>query len=155
MEMPPLHHELRHHVDHLDYMLYYNQQEADRACTKANLDHLALLEARNTITLFARERRRLRRQRQERDDTIAELKAKGAEQTEYLSVLETHLEEAEKEGIDLHKERDALLSNDEDYLEDMHMEDQDDDHDDGFIDEEEEDVLVVDLDDDESEVPDL
>jgi hypothetical protein len=31
MEMPPLHHDLRHHVDHLDFMLYSTQQEADRA----------------------------------------------------------------------------------------------------------------------------
>jgi hypothetical protein len=83
-----------------------------------------------------------------------ELKAKVAELTEYLNDLETHLEEA-KEGIDLRKERDALLSDDEDYFEDMHMEDQEDDHDDGFINDEEEDVLVVDLDDDESEVPDI
>jgi hypothetical protein len=61
---------------------------------------------------------------------------------------------AEEEGIDLHKERDALLSDDEDYMEDKDMEDQEDDDDDGFIDDEV-DAPVVDLDDDESEVPDV
>jgi chromosome segregation ATPase len=79
------------------------------------------LEARGTIRLLARERRRLRSQHQERDDTIEELKAKVAEMIEYLSNLETHLEETEEEGIDLRKERDALLSDDEDYMEDKDM----------------------------------
>jgi hypothetical protein len=60
----------------------------------------------------------------------------------------------EEEGIDLRKEKDALLSDDEDYLEDMDMEDQEDEDDDEFIDEEEEDVHVVDL-DDESEALDV
>jgi chromosome segregation ATPase len=141
-------------MDHLDFMLYSTQQEADRARTKANLDHFALLEARGTIRLLARERWRLRRLRQERDDTIEKLKAKVAEMTEYLSDLETHLEEAEEEGIDLRKERDALLSDDEDYMEDKDMEDQEDDDDEGFINDEEEDALVVDL-DDEPEVPNV
>jgi hypothetical protein len=155
MEMPPLHHELRHHVDHLYFMMYSTQQEADYARTKANLDHFVLLEVRGTIRLLAREHRCLHRQRRERDDTIEELKAKVAEMTEYLSDLETHHKEAEEEGIDLRKERDALLSDDEDYMEDMDMEDQEDDDDDGFIDDEEVDAPVVDLDDDESEVPDV
>jgi hypothetical protein len=74
--------------------------------------------------------------------------------TEYLSDLETHLEETEEEGIDLRKERDALLSDDEDYMEDKDMEDQEDDDDEGFINDEEEDALVVDL-DDEPEVPNV
>jgi hypothetical protein len=49
------------------------------------------------------------------------LKAKVAELTEYISNLETHLGKAKEEGIDLHKEGDALLSDDEDYLEDMDL----------------------------------
>jgi hypothetical protein len=81
-----------------------------------------------------------------------ELEVKVAELTEYLSDFETHLKDAEEEGIDLRKERDALLSDDEDYLEDMDMEDDDDN---GFIDDEEEDAPVVDLDDDESKVPNV
>jgi hypothetical protein len=73
---------------------------------------------------------------------------------EYLSDLETHLEEAEEEGIDLRKERDALLSDDENYMEDKDTKDQEDDDDEGFINDEEEDALVVDL-DDEPEVPNV
>jgi hypothetical protein len=48
----------------------------------------------------------------------------------------------------------TLLSDDEDYLEDMDMEDQEDEDDDEVIDEEEKDALVVDL-DDESEALDV
>jgi hypothetical protein len=155
MNMPG-HHELSHHVDHLDFMLYCTQQEADRARTKANLDHFALLEARSTIKLFARESKCHCRQRKARDDTIVELEVKVAELTKYLTDLEIHLEDAEEDGIDLRMERDALLSDDEDYLEDMYMEDQEDDDDDGFIDDdEEEDAPVVDLDDNESMVQDV
>jgi hypothetical protein len=154
MEMPPLHHELRHHVDHLDFMMYSILQEADRARAKANLDHFALLQARGTIKLLAKERRHLRRQCQARDDTIGKLKAKVTELKDHIRDLENHLEKVEEEGIDLRKEKDALLSDDEDYLEDMDMEDQEDEDDDEFIDEEEKDAHVVDL-HDESEPLDV
>jgi hypothetical protein len=75
------------------------------------------------------------------------LKAKVTELKDYISDLENHLEKVEEEGIDLHKEKDAHLSDDEDYLEDMDMEDQEDEDDDEFINEEEKDAPVVDLDD--------
>jgi cell division protein FtsB len=99
MERPPLHHELRHHVDHLDFMLYSTQQEVDRAHANANLDHFALLQARGTIKLLAKERRHLRRQRQARNDTIGKLKAKVTELKDYISDFENHLEKVEEEGM--------------------------------------------------------
>jgi uncharacterized protein (DUF3084 family) len=155
MEMPPLHHKLTHHVDHLDFMLYSTQQEADRARAKANLDYFVLLQAKGTIKLLAKERRHLRRQRQARDDTIEKLKAKVTKLKDYICDLENHLKKVEEEGIDLRKEKDALLSDDEDYLEDMDMEDQEDeDDDDEFIDEEEKDAHMVDI-DNESEALDV
>jgi hypothetical protein len=58
------------------------------------------------------------------------LKAKVSKLRDYISDLENHLEEVEEVGIDLRKERDALLSDDEDYLEDMDMEDHEDEDDD-------------------------
>jgi hypothetical protein len=82
------------------------------------------------------------------------LKARVSKLKEYVSDLENHLEEVEEEGIDLCKERDALLIDDEDYLEDMNMEDHEDEDDDDFIDDEEEDAHIVDL-DDESEALDV
>jgi vacuolar-type H+-ATPase subunit I/STV1 len=134
MNMPG-HNELSHHVDHMDFLLYSTQQEADYARTKANLEHFALVEARSTIRILARERKSLRRQRQERDETIDELKAKVPELTEYIGDLENHL--GEEEGIDLRKEENALVSDEDDFMEDL--EDQEDDEDAGFIEDEEED----------------
>jgi hypothetical protein len=56
----------------MDFLLYSTQQEADRARTKANLEHFALVEARITIRILARDRKSLRRQRDERDQIIEE-----------------------------------------------------------------------------------
>jgi hypothetical protein len=123
------------HIDHMDFLLYSTQQEADRAHTKANLEHFTLEEARSTIRILARERKSLRRQRQERDETIDDLKAKVAELTEYIGDLENHL--GEEEGIDIRKEDNAHISDEDDFMEDL--EGQKDDEDVGFIEEDEED----------------
>jgi hypothetical protein len=44
------------YIDHMDFLLYSTQQEVDRARTKANLEHFALVEARSTIRILARDR---------------------------------------------------------------------------------------------------
>jgi hypothetical protein len=124
------------YIDHMDFLLYSTQQEADRARTKANLEHFALVEARSTIRILARDRKSLRRQRDERDHTIDELKANVAELTEYIESLESHL--GEEEGIDLRKEDNALISDEDDFMEDL--DDEEDPEENGFIvDDEEED----------------
>jgi hypothetical protein len=122
------------YIDNMDFLLYSTQQEADRARTKANLEHFALVEARSTIRILARDRKSLRRQREERDQTIEELKANVAELTEYIGDLESHL--GEEEGIDLRKEDNALISDEDDFMEDL--DDQEDDEDAGFIEDDEE-----------------
>jgi hypothetical protein len=132
----PGEHEPSSYIDHMDFLLYSTQQEADRACTKANLEHFTLEEARSTIRILARERKSLRRQRQEKEDTIKDLKAQVAELTEYIGDLENHLGE-EDGDIDIRKEDNALISDEDDFMEDL--EDQEDDEDGGFIEEEEED----------------
>jgi hypothetical protein len=131
----PGHNEPSSYMDHMDFLLYSTQQEADRARTKANLEDFALVEARSTIRILARDRKSLRRQRQERDETIEELKAKVAELTEYIGDLENHL--GEEEGIDLRKEDNVLISDEDDFMEDL--DDQEDVEDAGFIEDEEED----------------
>jgi len=124
------------YIDHMDFLLYSTQQEADRARTKANLEQFALVEARSTIRMLAKDRKSLRRQRDERDQTIEELKANVAELMEYIEDLESHL--GEEEGIDLRKEDNALISDEDDFMEDLDDEEHDEDA--GFIvDDEEED----------------
>jgi hypothetical protein len=68
-----------------------------------------------------------------KDETIEELKAQVAELTEYIGDLENHL--GEEEGIDLRKEDNALISDEDDFMEDL--EDQEDDEDARFIEDEE------------------
>jgi hypothetical protein len=77
----------------MDFLLYSTQQEADRARTKANLEHFALVKARSTIRILARDRKGLHRQRDERDQIIEELKANVAKLTKYIESLESHLGE--------------------------------------------------------------
>jgi hypothetical protein len=130
----PGEHEPSSYIDHMDFLLYCTQQEADRARTKANLEHTALEEARSTIRILAKERKSLRRQREEKEDTIKDLKAQVAELTEYIGDLENHL--GEEEGIDLRREDNALISDEDDFMEDL--DDQEDDEDAGFLEDDEE-----------------
>jgi hypothetical protein len=69
------------------------------------------------------------------------LKAKVAELTEYIGDLENHL--GEEEVIDLCKDENALVSDEDDFMEDL--EDQEDDEDAGFIEDEEEDPEEPDI----------
>jgi hypothetical protein len=62
------------------------------------------------------------------------LKANVAELTEYIEDLESHL--GEEEGIDLRKEDNALISDEDDFMEDL--DDQEDDENNGFIEDDEE-----------------
>jgi hypothetical protein len=124
------------YIDHMDFLLYSTQQEADRARTKANLEHFALVEARSTIRILARDHKSLRRQRNERDQIIEELKANVAKLIEYIESLESHL--GEEEGIDLRKKDNALISDEDDFME--YLDDSEHDEDARFIvDDEEED----------------
>jgi hypothetical protein len=118
----------------MDFLLYSTQQEADHAHTKANLEHFALVEVRSTIRILARDRKSLRRQHDERDQIIEELKSNMAELMEYIEDLESHL--GEKEGIDLRKEDNALISEEDDFMEDLDDEENDDDN--GFIEDDDE-----------------
>jgi cell division protein FtsB len=105
------------YIDHMDFLLYSTQQEADRARTRANLEHIALVEARSTIRILAKERKSLRRQRDEKEQDLEELKANVAELTAYIESLEDHL--GEEEGIDLRTEENALISDEDDFMEDL------------------------------------
>jgi hypothetical protein len=100
------------------------------------------VEARSTIRMLAKDRKSLRRQRDERDQDIKELKANVVELTEYIESLEDHL--GEEEGIDLRKEDNALISDEKDFMEDL--DDPEDENDNGFIeDDEEEDPEELDV----------
>jgi chromosome segregation ATPase len=117
------------YIDHMDFLLYSTQQEADRAHSKANLEHFALVEARSTIRILAKERKSLRRQRDEKEQDLEDLKANVAKLTDYIESLEEHL--GEEEGIDLRKEDNTLISDEDDFMEDL--DDPEDEGHNGFI----------------------
>src|SRR5664279_3839981 len=123
----PCHRDLGKSVDHQDFLLFSTQQELDRARARAELLDFALVEARDTIRILAKDRKTIRRQRVMRDTTIPCLRGKVAILEKTISDLEEHLEEVEGEGIDLHKERDAFLSDEDDFQEEMDMEKEEDD----------------------------
>jgi flagellar motility protein MotE (MotC chaperone) len=159
------HKELRHHVDHLDYMLYETRKELDNARNHANAKYIVEKEMSSTITILAQERKTLRRQRDTKDRTIARLRSRIAALERTIEDQEAQLEEVEEEGEDLRRENAALLSDDDDFQEEeMDMEADTDEDDLHFIDddgnwegileeEDPEEVLFEDEEDEEPEVP--
>ena len=144
------HPQLGNHVDHLDFMLFSTQQELDRARPKADVTHFQLLEARSLIKDLKKDRHDLRRARVQRDNTILKLRCKILKLEKTVSELEAYVEEVEEEGIDLRKEYEAFLSDDDDYLEemmDMEMEEDEEE----VVDEAEEDPEELNSEEDEEE----
>ena len=133
---PPLHPELRHHIDHLDFMLHETQKELDNARAYANHSHRAQTEKDHTFTILVRERKRLRLQRDQKDRTIARLHLKIASMEETIHDQELQLEDMDVEGEDIGGDDTAYLSNDDDYLEDMATDEFTDEEDYAFLNDE-------------------
>ncbi|KAK1679120.1 hypothetical protein QYE76_039968 [Lolium multiflorum] len=77
MELQP-HPELRHHVEHLDFMLYQTQKDLDASHAYANQTHAHIIEQGEAIKLLNNDRKSLRQQRAKKDATIVRLRAKIA-----------------------------------------------------------------------------
>ncbi|KAK1605611.1 hypothetical protein QYE76_029284 [Lolium multiflorum] len=116
----PSHPQLRHHVDHLDFMLSEVHLQLDDSRARINFTHLQLLQHAETIKVIAKERRTLRRENVKKDYTIHRLKASIATLKE---TIETRAEllrdlEGEGEGEDIQGDGYSYVSNDNDYEED-------------------------------------
>ncbi|KAK1606435.1 hypothetical protein QYE76_030108 [Lolium multiflorum] len=112
-----LHPELRHHVDHLDFMLYQTQKELDNSRAYANQTHMALAHHADAIKMLAKDRKSLRLQRAKKDATIARLRAKIVSLEATVKAQEDQLMEMEEEGEDI-QGGGAFLSDDDDFEED-------------------------------------
>ncbi|KAK1615923.1 hypothetical protein QYE76_021440 [Lolium multiflorum] len=140
----PLHPQLRHHVDHLDFMLYHTQQDLDNARAYANQTHLALANHADAIKMLAKDRKTLRLQRAKRDATIERLRARIASLEATVKAQEDQLNEMEEDGEDI-QGGEAFLSDDDDFEEDENTEEEDYE----FLEAGEDGIIPIDVDDDE------
>ncbi|KAK1652120.1 hypothetical protein QYE76_069925 [Lolium multiflorum] len=110
-----MHPQLRHHVDHLDYMLYQTQKELDNSRGYVNQTHFALTQHGEAIKMLNKDRKSLRLQRAKKDATIVRLRAKIAALEITVKAQEDQLRELEDDdgGIDL-QGGEAFLSDDDD-----------------------------------------
>jgi uncharacterized protein (DUF3084 family) len=136
------HPELKHHVEHLDYMLHETQKELDNSRIYANQTHLHLSQQTETIKMLAKDRKTLRQQRAKKDSTIARLRAKIASLEETVQAQETQLRELEEEGEDIQGGA-AYLSDDDDFEEDENTDVEDYE----FMEAGEDDYIPIDVDD--------
>jgi predicted nuclease with TOPRIM domain len=136
------HPELKHHVEHLDYMLHETQKELDNSRIYANQTHLHLSQQTETIKMLAKDRKTLRQQRAKKDSTIARLRAKIASLEETVQAQETQLRELEEEGEDIQGGA-AYLSDDDDFEEDENTDVEDYE----FMEAGEDDFIPIDVDD--------
>ena len=137
-----LHPELRHHVDHLDYMLYHTQKDLDNARAYANQTQLALANHADAIKMLAKDRRTLRQQRAKKNATITRLRARIASLEATVKAQEDQLNEMEEDGEDL-QGGEAFLSDDDDFEEDENTEEEDYE----FLEAGEDDFIPIDVDD--------
>ncbi|KAK1682141.1 hypothetical protein QYE76_042989 [Lolium multiflorum] len=121
-----MHPQLRHHVDHLDYMLFQTQKELDNSRGYVNQTHFALTQHGQAIRMLNKDRKSLRLQRAKKDATIVRLRAKIAALEITVKVQEDQLREIEDDdgGIDL-QGGGAFLSDDDDFEEDEDPEEED------------------------------
>jgi hypothetical protein len=113
----PYHPVLRHHVDHLDYMLYETRSALSNSRSAANHTQQQLNQYADTIKVIAKERRTLRQLVAKRDATIHRLKTKIAVLKETISTQVEQLQilEGEGEGEDIQGDGYSYVSNDNDY----------------------------------------
>ena len=124
MELQP-HLELRHHVEHLDFMLYQTQKDLDASRAYANQTHAHITEQGEAIKLLNNDRKSLRQQCAKKDATIVRLRAKIASLEATVKAQEDKIRELEDDdgGIDL-QGGGAFLS-DDDIEEDEFTEEED------------------------------
>ncbi|KAK1660839.1 hypothetical protein QYE76_048998 [Lolium multiflorum] len=120
------HPELRHHAEHLDFMLYHTQLDLDNARMYANQTHLALATHGDAIKHLSRCRNKLRLKCAKKDVTITRLRAQIASLEATVKAQEEQLMEIEEDevGIDL-QGGGAFLSDDDDFEEDEFTEEED------------------------------
>ncbi|KAK1651246.1 hypothetical protein QYE76_069051 [Lolium multiflorum] len=94
----PYHPVLRHHVDHLDFMLCETRTALDNSRGLTNYAYGQMLQKDETIKVITKEHRALRRENAKKDYAIHRLKAKVAAMKETIRTQEDQLRALEGEG---------------------------------------------------------
>ncbi|KAK1609355.1 hypothetical protein QYE76_033028 [Lolium multiflorum] len=94
---------LRHHAEHLDFMLYHTQQDLDNARVYANQTHIALATHGDAIKMLSRDRNKLRLRCAKKDATITRLRAQIASLEATVKAQEEQIQEMEEDeaGTDI------------------------------------------------------
>ncbi|KAK1626836.1 hypothetical protein QYE76_001151 [Lolium multiflorum] len=145
MELQP-HPELRHHAEHLDFMLYQTQRDLDATRAYANQTHAHITEQGEAIKLLNNDRKSLRQQRAKKDATIRRLRTRIASLEATVKAQEDQIRQLEDDdgGIDI-QGGDAFLSDDDDFEEDENTEEEDYE----FLEAGPDDYVPIDIDDEE------
>src|SRR4051812_27865282 len=70
----PQHLELKHHVDHLSFMMYDRQKELDNTRAYANHNYVIAVKKDQTLAILVKERKTFRRPRDKKDRNIVRLR---------------------------------------------------------------------------------
>ncbi|KAK1617156.1 hypothetical protein QYE76_022673 [Lolium multiflorum] len=107
---------LKHHVEHLDFMLHETRKDLEHVRVHAHRAQMALAHHADAIRLLAKDRRSLRLQRAKKDATITRLRAKIHTLEATVRSQEDQLQEMEDNGEDI-QGGEAFLRDDYEFLE--------------------------------------
>ncbi|KAK1650139.1 hypothetical protein QYE76_067944 [Lolium multiflorum] len=116
---------LKHHVEHLDFMLHDTRKDLENMRVHAHRAQMALAHHADAIRLLAKDRKSLRLQRAKKDATITRLRAKIHTLEATVRSQEDQLQEMEDNGEDI-QGGEAFLSDDNDFEEDEFTEEEED-----------------------------
>ncbi|KAK1619032.1 hypothetical protein QYE76_024549 [Lolium multiflorum] len=137
---------LKHHVEHLDFMLHETRKDLEHMRVHAHRAQMALAHHADAIRLLAKDRRSLRLQRAKKDATITRLRAKIRTLEATVRSQEDQLQEMEDHGEDI-QGGEAFLSDDNDFEEDEFTEEEDYE----FLESGEDGIIPIDVDEEDEE----
>ncbi|KAK1608912.1 hypothetical protein QYE76_032585 [Lolium multiflorum] len=137
---------LKHHVEHLDFMLHETRKDLEQTRVHAHRAQMALAHHADAIRLLAKDRRTLRLQRAKKDATIARLREKIRTLEATVRSQQDQIQEMEENGEDIQGGED-FLSDDNDYEEDEFTDEEDYE----FPESGEDGIIPIDVDEDDEE----
>ncbi|KAK1679805.1 hypothetical protein QYE76_040653 [Lolium multiflorum] len=137
---------LKHHVEHLDFMLHETRKDLELTRVHAHRAQMALAHHADSIRLLAKDRRSFRLQRAKKDATINRLHEKIRTLEVTVRTQQDQIQEMEEDGEDI-QGGDDFLSDDNDFEDDEFTDEEDYE----FLESEEDGIIPIDVDEDDEE----